>query len=645
MWSTNYGLTVKCAAILLTSFLLTLVLTSFALSDNVPNCCTKDISNALPNQECKAVPLAHWNNAETWAWSRICQGSVANFNERPSGCPLVSIKLMEDKNICDRILTAHFLETILLDDSFQSSSIRPGVHIIGAYFPETLDLSDATIDFPLRIEQSEFGSTVNLQRLKTSSFIGLSSSHFKDLLNMRLATIQGPLFLNDGATFREVELSGAHIGEQLSMESSTFEGTLSMESISVAGDLQMGRNAKEGNAQFHDVALNGAKIDASVYMAGSSFAKKLDMNTINISGSLYMNERAKFGEVELTGARIGGQVNMDSSKFNSKLIMDTMTVGRSLLMRDQAVFSDNVYLNGAKIGGEVSMRGSRYDGVLHMDAVTIEGRLRMHSLPEDYPDQTTEFTGVLLREARIGGEVDMSDAKFMGKTSLDFSTIGSGLVVKNAQFEHLSLRHTRARKLQVVDSSTWPMRLDLNGFTYSSIDWQPRGDDGELGELAEWLGKHAPLSPQPYWQLASVLRNDGREGMADRILVAYHDRELQEASVLDGKWWRLVPLKYLIGYGYGGGYFRALLWAALFVAIGTIVLNLKTQRQRHKDIGGVLGRIVFSVDMLLPVIRLRERHYTEVDLKGGARYYFYVHKVLGYILTFFVIAGLSGVTS
>lgn len=50
----------------------------------------------------------------------------------------------------------------------------------------------------------------------------------------------------------------------------------------------------------------------------------------------------------------------------------------------------------------------------------------------------------------------------------------------------------------------------------------------------------------------------------------------------------------------------------------------------------------YSLDMLLPVIQLRERHYTDVDLITWVRYYFYIHKVIGYVLVFFVIAGLSG---
>jgi len=51
----------------------------------------------------------------------------------------------------------------------------------------------------------------------------------------------------------------------------------------------------------------------------------------------------------------------------------------------------------------------------------------------------------------------------------------------------------------------------------------------------------------------------------------------------------------------------------------------------------------YSLDMMLPVIHLRQRHY-DVDLHGIVRYYFYFHQVMGYVLASFLIAGLSGLT-
>lgn len=80
-------------------------------------------------------------------------------------------------------------------------------------------------------------------------------------------------------------------------------------------------------------------------------------------------------------------------------------------------------------------------------------------------------------------------------------------------------------------------------------------------------------------------------------------------------------------------------WIGGFVVSGVTVLRLSAEGQRNRMPYG----IAFSLDHLLPIVKLREYHY-EVKLKGKARYYFYVHKMVGYVLASFLIAGLSGLT-
>jgi hypothetical protein len=50
--------------------------------------------------------------------------------------------------------------------------------------------------------------------------------------------------------------------------------------------------------------------------------------------------------------------------------------------------------------------------------------------------------------------------------------------------------------------------------------------------------------------------------------------------------------------------------------------------------------LFYTVDMFVPLIRLNERHYSGVNLKGGPQYYFYVLKFAGFVLGPAGIAGL-----
>ena len=83
----------------------------------------------------------------------------------------------------------------------------------------------------------------------------------------------------------------------------------------------------------------------------------------------------------------------------------------------------------------------------------------------------------------------------------------------------------------------------------------------------------------------------------------------------------------------------AIFWVIGLVMAGAIVLRASGEGRRN----GMPFGLAYSFDILLPIIRLRDRHY-QIDLKTWARYYFYGHKIMGYVLASFLIAGLSGLT-
>jgi hypothetical protein len=145
--------------------------------------------------------------------------------------------------------------------------------------------------------------------------------------------------------------------------------------------------------------------------------------------------------------------------------------------------------------------------------------------------------------------------------------------------------------------------------------------------------------------------------MADDVLYAGRERERVEAwqrakSIRDyARAAGLLLLKSTVGYGYGYRYFRALEWVLLFVLLGIAVLLLSSADKVAGTIvwsaQGVFTYLLalglFSLDLLLPIIELHKPHYNIV-LDGMARYYFAFHKLMGYALASFLIAGLAGLT-
>ena len=182
----------------------------------------------------------------------------------------------------------------------------------------------------------------------------------------------------------------------------------------------------------------------------------------------------------------------------------------------------------------------------------------------------------------------------------------------------------------------------LRDFRYERLTpYGPRGE--RIGKLRDaswyiaWLARDRSDSFQPYTQLARVLVAYGEDAMAHDVLIAGRERRRTQLPWWSPERWWLWALRWTIGYGYGAGELRALAWAVLLVLFGGLIARYKGKPSLHGEKPGIW----YSIDMLLPGIQLgeRERHS---EITGWLRRYFLIHRLVGYLLLFFVVAGLVG---
>ena len=626
---------------------------------------------ALPEETCrvdlsddpKLNQLLKWNKAEKWAWKQICEGQNANFNsdkwakelnpENPKREVLDLKKAKhDDKLLAMRKLRPRFLKTILLNEPFRSAIPHRGVRIYGAYFEDKIDLGNASIERPMLIENSIFKSQVNMRRFSTTNIISFSKSRFDGTLDLIDASLGGDLFMKN-AIFNVVNLRAVKIADMIDMIGSKFESRLDLIDASIGGHLFMRR------AVLQDADLVKTKIGGQIDMIGSKFEGKLNMDSVSINSDLYM-KKAKFKEVILRGAKIGGFVTMESSEFKGWLDMDSALIGDHLYMSEDAIFN-NVFLRRVQVGGDLDMSVSTLIGRLDMDSAFITGKLLMQEAQFDKPANLTFLTvgsifdvrsavlrGLDLTGARIKRELWLGSADWQNIEWKNYKDEN-----ENSRRPKLKLRNASVDILQDTED-TWPDSLEreFEGFKYQSLGGfgtnekeTPYKRSSEW--FVNWLAKDKTYSPQPYLHLASVLRAAGHDDKADEILYANREREFREPKTSPRRKWVLSVLKETIGYGFGLGYFQALRWVLGFVLLGAFFLRINEESYVKKTKNGNrierLG-LWYSLDMLLPVIHLREEHY-DVDLETHwVRIYFYMHKVIGYLLIFFVIAGLTGLT-
>ena len=292
---------------------------------------------------------------------------------------------------------------------------------------------------------------------------------------------------------------------------------------------------------------------------------------------------------------------MIGSTFENKLDLSSATIGGHIEM-DESIFNGKLDMASVSVGTNMNARGVTLNE-LDLTESNVKGAFRLGALPEKKINWKGETPKLGLRNASVGTLHDTEDA--------------------------------------------WPEHLELDGFTYKRF-----AADGKEAPVKranywfiKWLEKDKTYSPQPYRHLASVFRDSGLSDMADDILYANRERERAQPDTSLARWTILTLFKITIGYGYGSRVFLGLYWALLNVIVGTIMLRISKDCYEEKW-GVRIKKLGFwySVDMLVPFIHLREQHYTDVNLDGWVRYYFYVHQLAGYILIYIAFGDLPAFT-
>jgi hypothetical protein len=444
--------------------------------------------------------------------------------------------------------------------------------------------------------------------------IHVRGAHFKENLDLSHRTYAHDLGLKASSFEGFLDLTGSHFSGELSLEGSHFGSLLLMQGTRIDRDLVMTRAEFSGNP-MGEVRLAAASIGGSLNLEDAvvSGQRTLNMDSLLVERDLFLNgtggHHTQYWRVWLQNARVGGIVSLDDAEIRERVIMNGFEVGSNLSMLNSS-FTD-VTMTNLKAKGDVKIEGPR----------ELTSQDRRHSLD--------------LSGATIGGELILGSASY---GPLRWPS-GASLNLRNtAVFAVEDGIECSSQDAQC--SGSWPSALELDGFTYQQLGGNENESNADMAARSSrwwvnWLNRERHLSPQPYEQLASVLGRLGYKDKATDVLYEEKNHERVLTPYPERMWMTLQWL--LIGYGYRTS--RSLWWIAAFICAGAAVLRLSGEGQR---LGMPFG-FAYSVDMLLPIIRLREAHYS-MDLKGWARYYFYVHKMTGYVLASFLIAGLSGLT-
>ncbi|WP_108815639.1 hypothetical protein [Loktanella sp. Alg231-35] len=307
----------------------------------------------------------------------------------------------------------------------------------------------------------------------------------------------------------------------------------------IGGTLDLSYTTARGPVDFFNCAFPNQPQMQQLQTDGLTLVKcnlkdGIDAARIQIKGNLTLNGSRIDGKVSLSGSVINGHLSCTHARLRNE--------GASAFKAQGMKVASSVLFGETTANGLVSFLGAQIGGQL------VATRAAFHN-PENHAlnCQSTQVRGdVFLREATTDGEVSFMGAEINGVLDCGHATLrnptGSAL---NAQ--RLMVREGFIwRRLNNVtgavdltsahvgdlwdDPESWAQcgRLYLSGFIYDVL----HGSIKVVDRLA-WLKKGAvsqrEFYPQPYEQLAKLLRDTGHRSDARTIMVA-KEQEQRKAS-------------------------------------------------------------------------------------------------------------------
>lgn len=249
------------------------------------------------------------------------------------------------------------------------------------------------------------------------------------------------------------------------------------------------------------------EISSSVFSA-SFLARQAELEALDLSGSIvrwfeadganvkgdvfFAHGFVAIGQVSLAGCAIGGQFSCTDGKFSNATRVDD---------NGDLIGGIALDLEGAHVKGDVFFRGAKKrftaKGSVNLAGIEIEGQLSLY------------------KSSFLSHEGHAISAQNM--------TVRQSFIWKDCKVLQGLVQLTFAHVADLDDDvNAWPKsanKLQLGGFTYDRIvgsvsDISPRLEWLKLGSVHE-----GNFQPQPYSQLAKVLRNLGHNRASREVLI------------------------------------------------------------------------------------------------------------------------------
>ncbi|MHC4396009.1 MAG: hypothetical protein ACYS1A_10185 [Planctomycetota bacterium] len=556
---------------------------------------------------------------------------------------------------------------IFLRNAFKSNG---EVNLIGAKIGGDIDCEKGHFVNPEGIafhgDQIEVRGSIFLRHgFMAEGIVSLTGGKIKNNLDCEYGQFTnkvGPAILADGLNMGGSVLLCSRYSDDQANDNMPkrfkAEGGVSFKRAVIGGDFAC-QGSLLINRSGYAFICSGIKVNNNVYLCNSSKTVKQKEET-STSCQVFRAE----GQVDFSNARIYGNFCCNGGKFinrgedtsvdkgeNVVLNLDCIKVDDSIMLNDNFHAEGQVSLLGAEIGGQLNCIAGQFlnpGGVAFVaECARVGGNVFLCG--SDFQDSQSNEN---ISEKKIGidGRVLLSGAEIKG--SFVWCKVASPEKVS------LDLRFSKIGSLW-DEKKSWPEKdkLLLHGFIYNEIsDKAPR----DARTRKEWLSRQSNFMPQPYEQLAKVLKEGGYESNAKEILIAKEKAKSKEL-----KWYEWLPhvlYGLLVGYGYRP--WRAFLIGLIVIVVGGFLFSAGFQAAsmtpvKNSDNHPEFHAFVYSLDVFLPVIDLHQANYwlpdsmkdfklnisekISINVSGKTLwYYVWIEIAAGWVLTTLLVVSLTG---
>ncbi|HJP91221.1 MAG TPA: hypothetical protein VJ875_04645 [Pyrinomonadaceae bacterium] len=390
----------------------------------------------------------------------------------------------------DRQIRSDLIRWLCINQAARDCVDPRGIQICGARISGALDLSFATVPFPLRLSRCRLSDNWSLNYIEIPS-IQFTGTWVRSL-TADVAKVKGSVTLKEVVCAKgTVQLRGAEIAGNLDCSGSTFQNpadanipdsgiALNAEGAKVGGSVLLNNKfSAEGKVQLFNAQVGGNlncgsstfQNSADANIPGSGMA--LNAEGAKIGGSVFVRyDFSAEGEVSLFNAEIGGDLDCSGGKFRNPAkaipgsgtalnavgakVGDSVFLRRDYFQRWDFVADGAVRLFGAEIGRSLDCNGGKFQNPAKANipgtGVALDAELAKVGGPVVLNNNFLPEGEVRLLNAQIRGDLSCDGSKSQDPANAKIPDSGVALDTKGIHIEGSMVLREQFRAVGMVNA-------------------------------------------------------------------------------------------------------------------------------------------------------------------------------------------------